>query len=77
MRRRTLTVQVPAAPKINAPVQTDAVHSVVPWTFRSQSSTPSSTICPGVVEPPHRDRGSPDDRGRALERPPDNFQGLD
>ena len=44
--------KMPAAPKINAPVQTDAVQVVVRWTARNQSSTSSSTIWPGVVAPP-------------------------
>jgi hypothetical protein len=45
-------LRIPAAPKINAPVQTDAVHVALACTRRSQSSTSSSTIWPGVVEPP-------------------------
>src|SRR5712675_2160884 len=43
---------IPAAPKINEPVQTEAVHVVVWCTLRSQSSTSSSTIWLGVVVPP-------------------------
>jgi hypothetical protein len=44
--------KIPAAPKINPPLQTEAVQVVVSCTLRSQSSTSSSTIWLGVVVPP-------------------------
>jgi hypothetical protein len=39
--------KIPAGPRINAPVQTDAVHWVVRCTRRSHSSTSSATILTG------------------------------